>query len=48
MVVKYYCLPKSHHDTGGRLGHIFSYQYGLVTFVLMQVTVVLMQVTMTA
>ena len=39
MVVKYYCLTKSHHDTGGRLGHFFSYQYGLVTFVFVEVIV---------
>ena len=35
MVVKYYCLPKSHHDTGGEAWVRFSYQYRLVPFVLM-------------
>ena len=35
-----FCLPKSHHDTGGGggLGCIFSYQYGLVPLVFMKVT----------
>ena len=31
-------FPKATMTLGGRLGCIFSYQYGLVTFVLMQVT----------